>query len=126
MPKPEEMPAWAWWFCERVSPLVWHVRTVGMDGFRYTKVLDTLSVIVTGEVHRERRWLHVSLARPSRLPSWADVKEVKAAFIGDDLQAIQVLPKASEYVNRHPYCLHLWHCLDGDGLPDFTYGTGML
>lgn len=30
---------------------------------------------------------------------------------------------AGKHVNKHPYCLHLWSCLDGPVLPDFTRGS---
>jgi hypothetical protein len=66
-----------------------------------------------------KRWIHVSCSRPNRLPSWEELRLVKDTFIGRDRKAIQVLPPASEYVNDNPHVLHLWACLDGDGLPDF-------
>lgn len=56
--------------------------------------------------------LHVSLSRKSRLPSWDDVKRVKDAFIGEDKEAYHVLPKKADYINIHPYCLHLWSELE--------------
>jgi len=37
---------------------------------------------------------------------------------------IQVFPQASEHVNDHATCLHLWCCLEADVLPDFScFGT---
>jgi hypothetical protein len=44
---------------------------------------------------------------------------VKRSFIGDERMAVQVFPRASEHVNIAKYCLHLWHCVDGDPTPDF-------
>jgi hypothetical protein len=70
----------------------------------------------------ERRWLHASVSHENRLPNWEDLREVKDVFIGRDKRALQVLPAAEEYVNIHPRVLHLWHCVDGDGLPDFRVG----
>lgn len=68
----------------------------------------------------EDRWLHVSVSREDRLPSWEDLKEIKDLFIGRDRAAIQILPKSSEYVNCHPYVLHLWSDLDRERfVPDF-------
>lgn len=60
-----------------------------------------------------------------KLPSWKDLRDVKDVFIGNR-KAIQVFPVAAEYVNIHPNVLHLFACLDDDGLPDFTSGTGSL
>ncbi len=73
-----------------------------------------------------KKWYHVSLSRKSRLPSYEDMKLVKDHFIGKQNQAIQVFAPESEHVNIHPYCLHLWHCLEGSPLPDFTNGSGSI
>lgn len=86
----------------------------------YEKLGDSLLVVCSARVESDgKRWIHVSCSRPNRLPTWQDVRRVKDVFIGKDRRAIQVLPPAAEYVNIHPHCLHLWSCLDGDGLPDF-------
>jgi len=66
-----------------------------------------------------KRWLHVSLVLQDGLPSYEDLCEVKRIFVGRKRQAIQVFPPAYKHVNIHERCLHLWCCLDGDGLPDF-------
>jgi hypothetical protein len=95
----------------------------------FVHLTDDLTVLVSGMVEEDKkRWLHVSVSRRSRLPSWEDLKLVKATFIGEDKTAIQVFPSQDKYVNFHPYVLHLWHCVDGDPVPDFTSGRpkGML
>jgi len=79
-----------------------------------------LKVMMTAKIERdERRWLHVSVSHNDRIPDWRDLREVKDIFIGRERRALQVLPPEAEYVNIHPRVLHLWSCLDGDGLPDF-------
>jgi len=99
-------------------PLAWRRYEDPFLCFR--KIGDNLAVIASGATEKDgRRWLHVSLSRPSRLPSWEDLREVKDTFIGKDRKAVQVLPPEAEYVNRHPHVLHLWSCFDGDVLPDF-------
>lgn len=52
--------------------------------------------------------LHVSLSYPNRDPSWDVIKAIRAAFYGDDIDVMIVLPKAEDYVNRHDHCFHLW------------------
>ena len=81
---------------------------------------DGMSVICGMENHDGKWWLHVSCAKPDRLPTWEDLKEVKNTFIGRYKKAIQILPNEKEYVNIHPYCLHLYNC-DNDMLPDFIH-----
>jgi hypothetical protein len=34
-------------------------------------------------------------------------------------KVVQVFPPVTEHYNLHPNCLHLWSCLEADGLPDF-------
>ena len=65
-------------------------------------------------------WLHVSVSRADRLPSWEDLREIKDLFCGRDRLALQILPPEAEYVNWHPFVLHLWVCLGpGRIVPDF-------
>jgi hypothetical protein len=94
------------------------------DGSAWRK--GPLRVIVTvGQELDNRTWVHVSCSVSDRLATWEELAEVKRAFIGDDKTAIQVLPPQSKYVNIDEV-LHLFHCLDGDPLPDFTHGTGSI
>ena len=86
-----------------------------------------LTVLITGQVETDgSRWIHVSVSRRSRLPSWEDLKLVKCLFIGIEKKAIQILPAESEYVNFHPFCLHLWHRTDAEMCPDFTHGLDIV
>lgn len=53
-------------------------------------------------------WEHVSVSRTDRCPTWEEMCQVKAMFWGEDDCVLQYHPPKSEYVNNHPYCLHLW------------------
>ena len=63
------------------------------------------------------QWLHVSVSFKDRCPSWDDMCNAKQNLMGD-VYAIQMHPPQSEWVNRHPYCLHLWHNVLGTTVPD--------
>jgi hypothetical protein len=76
-------------------------------------------VIVSEEFHDNRWWRHVSCSLNNQIPSWKDLREVKDVFIGKDKKAFQIFPPEKEYVNIHPYVLHLWCPLGHDPLPDF-------
>ena len=89
------------------------------DGAAYGNGLG-LRVIVSGAYYEGKKWIHVSLSRRTRMPTYDDLVMVKRAFLGPDRKAIMVLPEERNHVNIHPYCLHLWHCVDGDGLPEFS------
>ena len=74
-----------------------------------------------------RPWLHVSASRADRRPSYSDLARVKELFIGPERAAYSVWAPASEHVNIHPNCLHLWAPLSGGSpLPDFTRGGGSI
>lgn len=68
-----------------------------------------------------KRWIHISMSHRKRMPTHDEMLEVKNFFIGDDRYAMQVFPPKDMYVNQHPFCLHLWHCLDGHPLPEFSH-----
>lgn len=53
-------------------------------------------------------WEHVSVSLPNRCPSWDEMEAVKRIFWRDDECAMQLHPALSQYVNYHPYSLHLW------------------
>ena len=71
-----------------------------------------MDVLVSIDEMDDARILHVSVTHKTRLPSWAELVEVKDLFIGRDVEAVQILPPAAEYVNLHRNCLHLWRRLD--------------
>lgn len=53
-------------------------------------------------------WEHVSVSRTDRCPTWDEMCQIKDIFWDDEDCVIQFHPPRSEYVNCHPYCLHLW------------------
>lgn len=53
-------------------------------------------------------WEHVSVSYRKRCPTWEEMCRVKDMFFNPEEVAVQYHPRHSEYVNRHPYCLHLW------------------
>jgi hypothetical protein len=77
-------------------------------------------------------WVHASAcgrtgANSWHLPTFEDLKRIKHDFIGEDRWAYQVFPSAKDYVNQHPYVLHLYALMDGSpALPDFTWGLGTI
>ncbi len=54
-------------------------------------------------------WEHVSVSLPYRCPTWKEMCHIKSIFWDDDEVVLQYHPKKDEYVNFHPYCLHLWN-----------------
>lgn len=53
-------------------------------------------------------WEHVSVSLPDRCPSWNEMCAIKDLFWDWDDWVVQFHPASSEYINNHPFCLHLW------------------
>lgn len=55
-------------------------------------------------------WEHVSVSvrGEKRCPTWDEMCAVKRLFWDDEECVVQFHPPLSEYVNHHPYTLHLW------------------
>ena|SRR3990167_5868652 len=76
-----------------------------------------IRVIVSDETHWTDEgltgppWEHVSVSLATRCPTWAEMAWIKSLFWSDDETVIQFHPPKSEYVNFHPFCLHLWRPL---------------
>ena len=60
-----------------------------------------------GNPHAEG-WEHVSVSTVDRTPTWEEMAMVKDLFWAEDECVVQFHPPRSVYVNKHPYCLHLW------------------
>jgi hypothetical protein len=80
----------------------------------HPKTQRVLRVIASDEtpLPNEPRWEHVSVSLPDRTPIWEEMCFIKNLFWDDEDCVIQFHPPNSEYVNCHPYCLHLWRCPD--------------
>lgn len=53
-------------------------------------------------------WEHVSVSLSDRCPTWDEMCIVKDLFFDESECVVQYHPPRSEYVNYHPFCLHLW------------------
>ncbi|WP_319759544.1 hypothetical protein [Maridesulfovibrio sp.] len=96
-------------------PLSWEERPSHLEGaaFFVRDNLTSLAVFASVDMMFDNagkscEWIHLSVSRQAKLPSWDDLKDVKGTFLGDHREAVQVLPKAEDYINLHPFCLHLW------------------
>lgn len=56
----------------------------------------------------DEEWQHVSVSKPNKCPTWEEMCLVKDLFWDEDEVVFQFHPAKKDYVNNHPYCLHLW------------------
>ncbi len=59
-------------------------------------------------------WEHVGISLQHRTPTWGEMEAIKQMFWDPEDTVVQYHPAKSEYVNFHPYCLHLWRPLCGE------------
>jgi hypothetical protein len=59
-------------------------------------------------------WQHLSISNAQRkiMPSWNVMCRVKEAFFADEDWVVQFHPAKADYVNDHPFTLHLWRPLN--------------
>ena len=108
-------------------PPGWRLNTPGVDGGMWDNRKKQLRVIASVNTELDgKRWLHMSMSHPKRVPTYEELVYLKRHWAGEQLKCILVFPPSDEHVNIHPFCLHLFCCLDDDGLPDFTQGMGTI
>ncbi len=100
-------------------PSSWEIVKYTLDGFAATSKRG-VRVIYSFENHDEKKWIHVSCSRKTRVPSYDDMCYVKRLFLGEDSKAIMVFAPKETHVNIHPHCLHLYAPIDHDPLPEFS------
>lgn len=62
--------------------------------------LDECSVIVCREPDADGAlWWHLSIAHPSRYPTWDEIKVARYALTPEDVPMAMILPRTAEYVN---------------------------
>lgn len=95
--------------------------TFGMTGSFYIMLpCGAKAYVISSEGMNEYPWEHVSVSiiKQDRCPTWEEMCFIKNIFWKEDEAVIQIHPPKSQYVNNHPYCLHLWrHLHDKPLLP---------
>lgn len=83
------------------------VRYEGDDGFGGYINLPT-GHFVTFMFSYSGGWEHLSISKPTQTPSWDDMCAAKNMFWDEDECCVEYHPAKKDYVNLHPYCLHIW------------------
>lgn len=69
---------------------------------------DHADAVAYGEMPDGTPWRHVSVSTNSRCPTWEEMCRVKHLFWDETDVVVQYHPAKADYVNCHPYCLHMW------------------
>jgi hypothetical protein len=112
---------------KRGLPKGWKIIEERADGICWRNQSKGLQVIMSCAKEEDGKWwIHISLSRRNRMPSYEDLYLIRKLFVSKEDCAYQVFPPEGEHINIHPYCLHLWVCPGERVTPDFTRGSGMI
>jgi hypothetical protein len=78
--------------------------------------MDLRIIASPGDANEGIPWEHVSVSLRNRCPNWQEMCWVKDQFWGAEETVMQLHPPRSQWINNHPYCLHLWRPANG-GIP---------
>lgn len=74
---------------------------------------QALKIIASpGDANGDVPWEHVSVSLANRCPNWTEMSYVKDLFFDSEETVMQLHPPRSQWINDHPYCLHLWRPLN--------------
>ena len=99
---------------ERTGPFGSAIADGMMGAFFIQGPKGTQLKIISSGPDSEYKWEHVSVSCEHRTPNWDEMCFVKDLFWREDECAMQLHPPKADYVNHHPYCLHLWKPMEGD------------
>lgn len=60
------------------------------------------------EFNIPNEWEHVSVSCIDRCPSWDEMSAIKELFWEDSETVMQFHPMNKQYINLHPFTLHMW------------------
>ena len=87
----------------RVLPDGWTVLQRFGDGNAYQYRNGLRVIVTTDEFDDCREWMHVSISRKDRIPTYDDLKFVKNTF-AENRFAYQVFPPLDQNINIHDFC----------------------
>jgi hypothetical protein len=79
---------------------------IGDDGGAFNLMLGKNDFIIIASFGDN--WDHVSVSMRHRCPTWEEMCFIKDLFFYEDETVIQYHPHKKDYINNHPYCLHMW------------------
>jgi len=105
-----------------VQPRLISTNEYGNDGFFIIpRVVRNKKVDIAAMSSDGSGWDHVSVSiiGSKRCPSWNEMAFIKNLFWDPEDCVIQYHPPEAQYINCHPYTLHLWKVQRwvGEGIP---------
>lgn len=110
---------------EKEHPVLGSDSSYGCNGFFVIPHYKILNYYFQCQVSDGMGWNHVSISlikeitkvgkrhkniftMVERCPTWEEMCWIKSQFWDDDESVMQLHPPKKDWINNHPYCLHLW------------------
>lgn len=107
-----------------LPPRGWALKDV-LNGIvaRFIRDDAQMSLLASCGLYAGVPYIHASVARAKKLPTYGDLCFAKEWIFGPHRYAAQVFPAEREHVNIHEFCLHLWGTLDESEWPLPRFGA---
>lgn len=106
-------------------PRGWEARSNPAGLAFYRRRTQERVILSVGLERDGQLWAHVSIVREDRFPTWLELEEIRRLFLGPEQVAFQIHAPASQHVNIHAMCLHLWAPLERNPIPDMRRAGGV-
>ena len=78
-----------------------------------------LTIVITQDTADGQTRIHMSVSHQERLPTWDEMKKVREELLPLNRDFAMIFPKQEDYINIHPYCLHLMEIKPSDKFNNF-------
>lgn len=85
---------WGWFKIVRTDPVL--------------KIRNAVLRVTSSGSDKNSGWEHVSVSLAHRCPTWDEMCFVKNLFWHESETVLEFHPEQTKYINKMPYCLHLW------------------
>lgn len=89
-----------------------NVKKEGRDGFGGTFYDKKSRCYLNFIMSWGAGWEHCSVSLPTRTPSWEQMCAIKDLMWDENEVCYELHPAKKDYINNHPYCLHIWKPID--------------
>lgn len=83
-------------------------KQLGQDGGAFDVVIGKQTFCVVASFVFDWDHVSVSIYGAERCPRWNEMQTIKEIFFDDSEVCMQLHPAKINYINNHPYTLHLW------------------
>lgn len=78
------------------------------NGFYSTGAFKIGELVVLISHNEDEGGWHMSMSKKDKMPTYEEMKDMRYKMLPNRIYACEIFPPREEFVNRHPFCRHLW------------------